>query len=295
MSEQALRFTCAGSPLYGVLHRPAAAAALGVVVVVGGPQYRVGSHRQFVLLARQLSAAGYPVLRFDYRGMGDSGGETRSFEQIDADIAAAIDALHEQFAGLRGVVLWGLCDAASAIACYAPQDPRVGGLVLLNPWVRTAQGEARAYIKHYYLRRLFEPSLWQKLLSGHFKPGASLTSFIGNVAAARSASASDQTRSAQTRSAQTRQAAASTPLPDRMLEGLVRFSGPVLVILSGDDLVAAEFRDTVAASRRWRKLLAHPGVTQRELPQATHTFSTQAWRDQVAAWTCAWLDSLTQP
>lgn len=55
---------------------------LGLLMVVGGPQYRVGSHRQFVLLARDLAAAGIPVFPFDYRGMGDSTGQARDFEGI---------------------------------------------------------------------------------------------------------------------------------------------------------------------------------------------------------------------
>jgi hypothetical protein len=79
------------------------------------------------------------------------------------------------------------------------------------------------------------------------------------------------------------------PLPERMAEGLRHFKGRVLLILSGDDLTAAEFRDTVKASRRWRRLLAQPQVTIRELPAANHTFSRREWRDQVAAWTREWL------
>jgi len=53
----------------------AAAADTGVLIVVGGPQYRVGSHRQFVMLARFLADHGVPCMRFDYRGMGDVSGE----------------------------------------------------------------------------------------------------------------------------------------------------------------------------------------------------------------------------
>jgi dipeptidyl aminopeptidase/acylaminoacyl peptidase len=59
-SEEAVPFACAGDMLMGILTRPEAPAQTGVVVVVGGPQYRVGSHRQFVLLSRELAAAGYP-------------------------------------------------------------------------------------------------------------------------------------------------------------------------------------------------------------------------------------------
>jgi len=55
-------------------------AACGVLIVVGGPQYRVGSHRQFLLLSRRLAAEGHPVMRFDYRGMGDASGAMRGFE-----------------------------------------------------------------------------------------------------------------------------------------------------------------------------------------------------------------------
>jgi alpha-beta hydrolase superfamily lysophospholipase len=79
-TEYPLRFDRAGVPLVGIVH-PAGKPAgdIGVVVVVGGPQYRVGSHRQFVLLARDLAAAGIPTLRFDTRGMGDSGGDFPGF------------------------------------------------------------------------------------------------------------------------------------------------------------------------------------------------------------------------
>ncbi len=36
-------FECQGESLVGILHQPEEAAPIGVLVVVGGPQYRVGS------------------------------------------------------------------------------------------------------------------------------------------------------------------------------------------------------------------------------------------------------------
>jgi exosortase A-associated hydrolase 1 len=116
--ERAVTFKCGGDIIVGILHVPAIPVDLGVLVIVGGPPYRAGSHRQFVLLARVLADAGIAVLRFDCRGMGDSSGDQRSFEGVSQDIAAAIAALLRHASGVTRVVLWGLCDGASAALLY---------------------------------------------------------------------------------------------------------------------------------------------------------------------------------
>ena len=50
--DRALAFRCGDDWLYGVLSMPGTMPTQGVLIVVGGPQYRAGSHRQFTLLAR---------------------------------------------------------------------------------------------------------------------------------------------------------------------------------------------------------------------------------------------------
>ncbi|MFK3739410.1 hydrolase 1, exosortase A system-associated [Massilia sp. TN1-12] len=272
VTQQALAFPCEGDTLYGVLHLPARPAPRGVVIVVGGPQYRAGSHRQFVLLARTLAARGIPVLRFDYRGMGDSEGEPRVFDAVDADLRAAIDALFAHVPGLRDVALWGLCDGASASVFYAGTDHRVAGIALLNPWVRTEEGAARATLKHYYRARLFDPALWRKIASGRFDLRAALASAWGLVRRTRRPVRED-----------------AATLPERMYTGLSRFDGRVLMMLSGADLTAREFADVAGGSANWRALLATPRVTRHLLDGADHTCSRAAWREQVETWTCDWL------
>ncbi|HOW75846.1 MAG TPA: hydrolase 1, exosortase A system-associated [Candidatus Competibacteraceae bacterium] len=286
--ETALVFTCKGAELPGILHPGVSDATRGVLVVVGGPQYRVGSHRQFVLLARDLAAAGIPVLRFDYRGMGDAGGEFAGFENIDADIAAAINAFCAQLPALREIVIWGLCDAASAALFYAWRDPRIAGLVLLNPWLRTDAGQARTYLRHYYLARLVNPDLWRKIGRGEFQFATALRSLLALFKQSRRVDQGDAAVHPPTTASET------AALPERMAESWRRFSGSILLILSGDDLTAAEFRDTTNASRYWRRLLARPQVTLRELPEANHTFSRREWRDQAAAWTREWLKGISK-
>ncbi|MBP7710911.1 MAG: hydrolase 1, exosortase A system-associated [Gammaproteobacteria bacterium] len=287
--ERPVQFACGADLLLGILHPSSEPSPRGVLIVVGGPQYRVGSHRQFVLLARALAASGIPVLRFDYRGMGDSEGAPRTFEAVGDDLRAAIDAFQHELPELQEVVIWGLCDAASAALFYAHTDARVRGLVLLNPWVRTEAGAARAYVKHYYLARLFNRDLWRKLLTGTFDYRGSLRSLWENLAAAfhvtpRSAGQEATTVRAQSAAADD----GGAPLPERMASSFARFRGPVLIILSGRDLTADEFRDTIRTSPGWRRLMKEPRVSTHELAEADHTFSSAMWRSQVDAWTLQW-------
>ena len=284
-------FRCGESRLIAIISRPQEPLPRGVLVVVGGPQYRAGSHRQFTLLCRALAGRGVTAMRFDYRGMGDSQGEPRIFEEVLPDIHAAVAHFCAQVPELREIAIWGLCDAASAALFCAHQDPRISGLVLLNPWVRTPVGMAKAQLRHYYWSRFVGKALWSKVMRGEFDFAAALRSFARAVATAfgrkrRSAEAADP-QSDSGRAPDT----AGASLPDRMAEGLGRFKGRVLLILSGDDLTAQEFVGIAGASRRWRRLLAEGRIERRDLPAANHTFSRREWRDQVAVWTAQWLDA----
>ncbi len=282
--ERSLLIDCEGATLIGILHEPARPAAdpagrRGVLIIVGGPQYRVGSHRQFVLLARDLARRGYPVLRFDYRGMGDSAGEYRGFEHIPADIDAAAKAFRRACPGLQDVVLWGLCDGASAAAFHAADAGQsIAGLVMVNPWVRTEQGLAQAYVRSYYGRRLFQWSFWKKLLRGEMRIIATLRDFLGDVQKARGAAAPEQSQ------------APSAQLPERVQRALAGFSGPVLLILSGRDLTAQEFVACLAADA-WQPVLARQNVQRLDYPEADHTFSRRAWQDEMSAACADWLNS----
>ncbi|MDD5034237.1 MAG: hydrolase 1, exosortase A system-associated [Methylococcaceae bacterium] len=276
-------FECNGCRLVGIITQPAMPAMTGILIVVGGPQYRSGSHRQFTLLARQLADKNIPSLRFDYRGMGDSEGESRNFENIDDDLRSAVDVFLATHPSLSRVVIWGLCDAASAALYYAHTDPRVSGLVLLNPWVHSEVGAKRARMKYYYLARLMQRSFWSKLFSGKVKIGASM---------------GDLAHSAQTLLPGI-DADASTPpgnplhgsagYIDRMLDGFKRFPGKVLLILSGNDLTSREFQDLARSHKDWKAICVSPKVEKHILSEANHTFSSQTWRNQVGLWTLQWL------
>jgi exosortase A-associated hydrolase 1 len=284
--EQAIMFEAEGDRLVAILH-PAAASktakrGTGVVIVVGGPQYRIGSHRQFVLLARHLADNGIPVLRFDYRGMGDSEGDARDFEAVSCDIRSAVDELCSRVAGVERVVLWGLCDAATANAFHAIEDRRIVGQIALNPWVRTEEGEAKAFIRHYYAKRLLDRELWRKVLRFEFDVAGSVRDLLKKFSKSRQAAATSAHQDVR-------------PLPQRLCDAQLGFTGQTLLILSGNDLTAREYEDRVAQVAQWQSWTESKNVSRKVLSDADHTFSRAIWRDQVAAWCVEWIAQLPGP
>lgn len=281
-SESALSVSHAGLALPAILTAPGAdtpTSSVGVLVVVGGPQYRVGSHRQFVLLARSLAQAGHAVLRFDVRGMGDSPDAARSFEDLHDDIAAGIACLLRARPALRSVVLWGLCDGAAASLLYLQDraDPRVSGLCLLNPWVRSPQSLARTQIRHYYAARLLQAGFWRKLVHG----GVGLRALRDLASNLRQASA--RARPSTT-----------VPFQQRMAEAWRAFPGRILLLLSTQDLTAQEFMELARTDPAWSGLLERSAVRSVQLADADHTLSSAPARARMERLTLQWLDALAR-
>jgi exosortase A-associated hydrolase 1 len=283
-TERALCFQHQETALFGILSRPQDAGKRGVLFLVGGPQYRAGSHRQFTLLARQLASEGIPAMRFDYRGMGDSEGNPQEFTSVDEDIRAAIDQFFLEAPEINEVVLWGLCDAASAALFYAHQDSRITGLVLLNPWVRSEQGVAKAYLKHYYLARLFDRQLWRKIMAGQFALLPALRSLrqqIARLIFSKKSKPHDLEYGTSS--------LAAIDLPGKIKSSLRLFKGRILFILCTNDLTAQEFSDLADSSRDWKKLMSSSKISRLDLEGANHTFSERRWREKIGQWTVDWV------
>jgi exosortase A-associated hydrolase 1 len=207
-------------------------------------------------------------------------GDLHTFENVSADIAAAISALQLTAPSVRNIVLWGLCDGASAalLYCHATQDPRVKGLCLLNPWVRSEVSLAKTQVKHYYTQRLRQKEFWLKLLSGKVAASAA-SGLVRNVKTAF-ASATAKTTGAD-----------SQPYQTRMAQAWMQFKGSILLILSGNDYTAKEFTEYAASNHAWQNITEAANVQRRDLAHADHTFSSATNRATVEALTLQWLSA----
>ncbi len=183
---------------------------------------------------------------------------------------------------INKIVLWGLCDAASAILiyCHAIQDPRVAGLVLLNPWVRSENTLARTQIKHYYGERLVSADFWLKLFKGQLELGKALRGLQNNAKLAKTG-------------AETPPQGDST-FRQIMPQALRNFDGQILLILSGKDLTAKEFLDCATTDPSWSGIFEKYSIQRCDIPAADHTFSSAEWRQHVERKTLAWLGEVSE-
>lgn len=163
-------FACAGDRLIGTLDD--ASGTTGLLIVSGGNEIRSGAYAGQAAMAQHFAERGYPVFRYDRRGIGDSEGINGGFESSADDIAAATAAFCDAAPHVKRLVAFGNCDAASALAMFNADLP-IDALVLANPWVieTAASGDAptqpsAAAIRARYLARLKNPRGLLDLLTG---------------------------------------------------------------------------------------------------------------------------------
>ncbi|HLF04802.1 MAG TPA: alpha/beta fold hydrolase [Dehalococcoidia bacterium] len=140
-SAEPFFFRTSGSPnkpLFGCFHPPQGETVRESGIVLCYPLGReyIRSHRAYRQLAMHLSNAGFPVLRFDFYGCGDSGGE-RGEGQISQwldDISAAVEEVRGRCNGDR-VCLVGLRFGGALAMLAGARRGDVANLVLWNPVV----------------------------------------------------------------------------------------------------------------------------------------------------------------
>lgn len=122
--------------LFGIIHEPEGNINKPLWVFCHPfAEEKLWSHRVYVNLARKLCSLGYVVLRFDYRGYGDSEGQFERSTlagQLD-DIESAIKYILLQYPTSDSVALLGLRYGAVLAALTAEKSNEVSHLVLWDP------------------------------------------------------------------------------------------------------------------------------------------------------------------
>lgn len=251
MNRKHFTFPCDGAQLAASLDL--APASTGLLIVSGGNELRSGPWGSQAQMAERIAAAGFPVMRFDRRGVGDSEGENGTFTTSAPDIAAAIHAFRRHAPTLRKIVAYGNCDAASALMLASGQG--CDALVLANPWTFEPEPAAEpmhdapepectptppAAMRHYYLLRLTNPAALKRLFSGKVKVGKMASSLVEAV----------------------KLASPPSSLAQSMAEALNAYAGPVTILLAENDRTAQAFKAV------WDKA----DLRLRVCPRAGHSF-----------------------
>lgn len=248
MSRRHIAFDCEGAQLIGTLDEGSESTAL--LMVTGGNEVRSGAWNGQAQFAARIASAGFPVFRFDRRGVGDSDGVNTGFTDSAADIATALAALRASSPQVTRVVGMGNCDGATALVLA--KGAGCDALVLSNPW--TIEGDEGdepapappAAVRAHYLRRLRDPKAILRLLRGGVAVGQLFSSL--------------------------KSALRPAPLPSTLAQtfaaDLKAFGGPVMILLAGRDRTAQVFETSWGTS--------DPRV--RRCAEATHSYvESQDW------------------
>ncbi|MEL7197273.1 MAG: hydrolase 1, exosortase A system-associated [Pseudomonadota bacterium] len=225
MSRLALDFGCGSLKCAGTIDT--APGTTGLLIVSGGNEIRSGAFSRQAQLAAKVAKAGFPVFRFDRRGIGDSEGENRGFRSSAGDIKAACHAFRAIAPQAERVFGFGNCDAASALMLMSGKG--FDGLILSNPWtIDDEQGGATdttppaAAIRSRYVEKLKNPSEIARLLRG----GVDLKKLARGLV--KSAGTSPP----------------PTDLTKEIADGLSQYGGSVDFLLAGADRTAQVFEQS---------------------------------------------------
>lgn len=239
MSRLQFTFGCGSLKLAGSLDT--APGVTGLLIVSGGNDVRSGAFSGQSQLAARLARKGFPVFRFDRRGVGDSEGENRGFRSSKGDIQAALEAFRAMAPQMERVVAFGNCDAASALMLMEGEG--FDGLILSNPW--TIENEEAAVdepqhspdaIRSRYAEKLRDPGEVARLLRG----GVDLRKLAKGVVSSL------------------RPAPPPSSLALEMQNGLARFDGNARILLAEADRTAQVFE--AAWDKGDTRLIRCPGA-----------------------------------
>jgi pimeloyl-ACP methyl ester carboxylesterase len=155
-----LHFGAANRPLFGFYHPPAGPDFRPMGVLLCNPlgDEMTRAHRTFRHLAEALAAAGFPVLRFDFDGTGDSAGDERDPARVATwrgDVGRAAAELRAR-SGRQSLALVGLKLGATFAMLGAEELGGVDALVLWGAF-ETGTAFVKEVTRAHKMHTMLEP------------------------------------------------------------------------------------------------------------------------------------------
>ena len=254
-----ISFDCEGTQLAATLDE--GSKTTGLIIVSGGNEIRGGAHAGQAAMAAHFAELGYPVFRYDRRGIGESVGENGGFESSAADIAAAVSVFRREAPAMQRIVAFGNCDAATAVALFH-DGTAIDALILANPWVieNTSAEDSvpptSAAVRARYWNRLKNPRSLFDLLTGKIN----LSKLASGLVKAA-------------------QADKPTGLAERLAGTLANSPLPATILIADRDTTAMAFM-TAWNSTAFADVRARQHIALHKCPSASHSFAdaqAQAW------------------
>jgi dienelactone hydrolase len=182
--------TFANGRLAGILAEPSSGTDNPAVLLLNtGSDHHVGPHRMYVPLARSWAELGFPVLRFDLGGIGESEPDYDS-TVIDSYPPAALEDIRDAIAYLRierghqRVILVGMC--SGGYYSVHSEDSAVSAVITVNPPLYHHAGDPIVADPHFnnyrearrVTRSLLVPAKWRRLLSGRVDVQQSIATLV---------------------------------------------------------------------------------------------------------------------
>jgi len=298
----------AGHTLFGTLHTPAQPRPNlpAIVLLSPGIKMRVGPGRLYVPLTDMLVEQGYRVFRFDFHGLGDSGGELQETMLADVynniEVGRYVDDVRcglawlRQHAGVKKFILGGLCGGATTALLTAEREPDVEGLLSVGMNVTLSSNTAtpakyltRAQLdsrRQGYYRRLLQPKSWLRLLTFQSEYGviwrSVIRAFFKGQPAAPSAPAA----------ATAEQRGNFNPLFSPAFFAFLKRGGRALMLFSEKDRLQSEYQEKFAAPFAAELQPYLPQLHQHVIAHANHVLTFTPWQQEMVAVSRSWLQTL---
>jgi pimeloyl-ACP methyl ester carboxylesterase len=135
IKEIPLAFKCKNQQIAGILHLPQRKNPPIIIMCHGWGSNKLGTWQGlFVKFAREICKNGFAVLRFDFRGSGDSEGDfgEQTIETMLDDLDCVLNNLDKDIVNIDKIGLIGHSLGGKAAILKAAEDKRIKCLALLS-------------------------------------------------------------------------------------------------------------------------------------------------------------------